>query len=187
VNVTATGASAPGFLTAHPCGAAVPNVSNVNFGVDEPVAGAAYVTTGGAGAICVTTSSDVDVIVDLTGTFSRDGTTGFVPAGPQRLLDTRSNIGGWSPRHTAGATIELAAAPANAVAVTGTLTLVEPQATGFLTAEPCGTSTNTSSVNARRNEVMANAITVGTTNGQLCITTYASTHTLFDVTGWWTS
>ena len=187
VNVTATGATASGFLTAHPCGSSLPNVSNVNFGIDEPVAGAAYLTTGGAGAICVTASSDVDVIVDLTGTFSVDGTTGFVPAGPRRLLDTRSNIGGWTPRHTAGATIELTAAPSNAVAVTGTLTLVEPQATGYLTAEPCGTTSDTSSVNARRNEVMANAITVGTTKGHLCITTYASTHTLFDVTGWWTS
>ena len=32
VNLTATQAAAPGYLTAYPCGGAVPLVSNVNFG-----------------------------------------------------------------------------------------------------------------------------------------------------------
>lgn len=185
VTITATGGDEPGFLTAHPCGEGTPDVSNVNYGYSEPVAGSALVKVGEGNMICVVSSSPVDVIVDLTGSFSPGGATGFVPVRPRRLLDTRSGVGGWGPRHAASARIDIAAAPTTAVAVTGTLTIVNPATVGFLTAEPCGATTDTSSVNAEGNGIMANAITAGTTDGLLCVTSSASTHTLFDVTGWW--
>lgn len=186
VTLTVTGADRAGYLSAYPCGGSTPDVSNVNFGPDEPVAGAAFVPVGDDGSICILTAlADVDVIVDLTGTFSADGGLGFVVAPATRLLDTRSGIGGWGPRHARDAQIEIPAAPQGARAVTGTLTLVSPRGEGFLSAEPCGAASDTSSVNALDAQIMANSVTVGVRDGRLCITASATGHTLFDVTGWW--
>jgi GDSL-like Lipase/Acylhydrolase family len=186
VNLTATAADAPGFLTAYPCGGAVPNVSNVNFGPTEPVAGSAFVPTSGDGTICVAASTSVDVIVDITGSFTAGGGLRFVPAEPSRMIDTRSGVGGWAPIHGRDQTIDSRVAPADAEAVTGTLTIVSPVTGAFLTAYGCGTPPATSSVNADARLVLANALTVGVSaEGRLCLTASAVTHSLFDTTGWW--
>jgi hypothetical protein len=50
------------------------------------------------------------VIVDLTGTFG-DGGLSFVPVRPTRMLDTRNAIGGWSPIHGSGETLDVRVAP----------------------------------------------------------------------------
>jgi GDSL-like Lipase/Acylhydrolase family len=185
VTITATGASAPGYLTAFPCGGEVPVVSNVNYGVGEDVAGAAFVPTA-SGAICVAASSSVDVIVDLTGSFAADGELGFLPVDPTRTADTRRAIGGWATVHGAGQVIDVRVAPPGAVAVTGTITLVEPVTTSYLTAWGCGPAPTTSSVNATAGAVLASAVTVGVDpGGRLCLRAERVGHTLFDTTGWW--
>jgi hypothetical protein len=186
VNLTATAADAPGFLTAYPCGGAVPNVSNVNFGSTEPVAGSAFVPTSDADTICVASSTSVDVIVDITGSFISGAGLRFVPAEPSRMIDSRSGVGGWAPIHGRDQTIDSRVAPADAEAVTGTLTIVSPVTGAFLTAYGCGTPPATSSVNADARLVLANALTVGVSDeGRLCLTASAVTHSLFDTTGWW--
>jgi hypothetical protein len=188
VTLTATGADRSGYLTAYPCGSRVPDVSNVNFGPSEPVAGSAFVPVSAEGTICILTAlADVDVIVDLTGTFSPGSGLGLVITPATRLLDTRSALGGWGPWHSRGARIRVPAAPADARAVSGTLTVVGPRSEAFLTAEPCGSTSDTSAVNALAGTVMANSVTVGVTDGDLCITASTTGHTLFDLTGWWTS
>ena len=186
VNLTATGADSPGFLTAYPCGDTVPNVSNVNFGPTEPVAGSAFVPTSDD-TICVFASTPmVDVIVDITGSFIAGAGLKFVPAEPTRMIDTRSGVGGWAPIHGRQQTIDSRVAPAGAQAVTGTLTIVSPVTGAFLTAYGCGTPPETSSVNADARLVLANALTVGVSaDGRLCLTASAVTHSLFDTTGWW--
>ncbi|HEX4980073.1 MAG TPA: SGNH/GDSL hydrolase family protein [Ilumatobacteraceae bacterium] len=186
VNLTATAAATSGFLTAYPCGGAVPNVSNVNFGPTEPVAGSAFVPTGAADTICVFASTPVDVIVDITGSFTAGTGLRFVPAEPTRMIDTRSGVGGWAPIHGRLQTIDSRVAPAGAQAVTGTLTIVSPVTGAFLTAYGCGTPPETSSVNADARLVLANALTVGVSaDGRLCLVASAVTHSLFDTTGWW--
>jgi hypothetical protein len=169
VTLTVTGASAAGFISAYPCGAAPPNVSNVNWGAGETVAGAAFVPVATDGTFCLFSSTSTDVIVDLTGTFATGSGLRFVPVTPTRMVDTRSGDGGWLGMQGAGQTIDIVAAPASASAVTGTITLVEPAAASYLT----GT-------------VMAKALTVAlSAGGALCINAMAASHTLFDTTGWW--
>lgn len=186
VNITATEASGWGFLSAFPCSGGVPVVSNVNFGPGGTSAAAAFVPLDANGTFCVHASTDVDVVVDLTATLGADVGLEFVPVAPTRLLDTRSAVGGWSPIHAAGATIDIGVAPATAEAVSGTLTIVQPIGPAFLAAAPCGAPATTSSVNSFSGEVIANSLTVGVSaEGRLCIDASASTHTLFDVTGWW--
>lgn len=188
LNLTVTGAAVPGFLTAYPCGGALPSVSNVNFGPGETVAGAGFVRVGDGGTVCVFTNTpDVDVVVDLTGTFAADGALRFTPAVPTRVYDTRDGTGGWTPVQGGGQTVDVRVAPPEAAAVTGTLTLVTPSNNGFLTAFGCGPVPLASNVNAPRGGVLANSVTVGTApSGRLCISAMTATHVVFDTTGWWT-
>jgi hypothetical protein len=186
LNLTALGAGATGYLSAYPCGGAVPEVSNVNFGAGETIAGAAYVPVGADGAVCVYSNVAVDVIVDLTGTFEDAGALAFTPAVPTRVYDTRNAIGGWSPIHGLAQTTDMRVAPDAAVAVTGTLTLVSPVTAGYLTAFGCATMPPTSNLNAAPREVLANALTVGLgPSGRMCIFSSSTAHVLFDTSGWW--
>ncbi len=186
VNLTATGATQPGWLKAFPCGAQPPVVSNVNYYPGESVASLAYVPVSPAGTICVETRVPADVIVDITGVFADDAPLRFVPAIPTRALDTRSGVGGWAPMHGGGQTIDVRVTPPGAVAVTGTITMVAPLRPGFLRGYGCGAVPDTSSVNAAAGTVMANATTVGVSaDGRMCIFSLTATSSLFDVTGWW--
>ena len=94
-------------------------------------------------------------------------------------------IGGWAPIHGSGQTLDVGVVPPEALAVTGTITLVDPMRPGWLAAHPCGPAPSTSSVNGFPATVFANAVTVGVDDGRLCVTALSATQTLFDVTGWW--
>jgi hypothetical protein len=185
--LTVTGGSTAGFLSAFPCAGTIPKVSNVNWQAGETVAGAVFVPVAADGTFCVFTSSPVDVIVDITGVFSATGTLRFTPMAPTRMLDTRVGTGGWRGRQGVGQTIEIGAAPDSAVAVTGTITMVDPALDNYETGTICGQPAGkTSSINGARAAVIANSLTVGLSpGGNLCITSLVSSHTLFDTTGWW--
>ena len=187
VGLTADAAETSGYLTVYPCDDEVPEASSVNYGPIEAVAGSAYVGTAG-GAICVYTSARARVIVDLQGRFGSGGAS-FVAAHPTRILDTRNGAGGWSPVHGADQVIDIAAAPPGAVATTGSLTAIGSVSTGFETAHPCGSAVpNASNVNSQPGRAAASGVTVRVDNGgRLCLWASTVTHTLFDVTGWWTS
>ena len=186
INLTATGASAQGYLTAFPCGGTVPVVSNVNFLGGETIAGSAFVPVGVDGTVCVFSSVPVDVIVDLTGAFAPGGALAYTPTAPTRVFDTRNAIGGWSPVQGIGQTIDVRATPDTAVAVTGTVTMVGPPGAGFATVFGCGAVPPTSNVNVAGGAVLANSVTAGLAPaGRLCIRTSTMSHVLFDVSGWW--
>jgi cell wall-associated NlpC family hydrolase len=70
LNLTVTSPRASGYLTAYPCGAARPVVSNLNFSAGETVANAALVPAGAVGTVCVFASVATHVVIDLDGTFS---------------------------------------------------------------------------------------------------------------------
>ena len=66
VNLTAVGPAANGYLSLYPCSAPErPTVSNLNVAAGVTVANRAVVSTAGAGTICLYTSVDTDVIVDV--------------------------------------------------------------------------------------------------------------------------
>jgi hypothetical protein len=188
--LTVTGGGTAGFLTAYPCSGTLPVVSNVNWQPGETVAGAVFVPVDADGNYCIFTNSPVDVIVDVTGVFDTAGPTStlrFTPVAPTRMVDTRVGLGGWRGHHGVGQTIKIRAAPDAAVAVTGTITLIDPALAGYLTGTTCDQPPGvTSSVNGARGSVMANSLTVALSpGGNLCITALVASHTLFDTTGWW--
>lgn len=186
ISLTAAFTDTFGFLTAYPCTPDVPTVATVNYQPGEVVSGTAFVPVGDDGTVCVYVLTDTDVTVDLTGTFAPDGELVFQPARPTRMIDTRVGIGGWTPVHGQFQTIEARVAPADAQAVSGTLTLVSPMRPGFLRAWGCGPEPDTANVTGLAGDVLANAVTTGISDdGRLCITARAATSTIFDTSGWW--
>ncbi len=118
----------------------------------------------------------------------------FVPLNPARLLDTRTGIG-LSGKFAALAPRSFQVAgrggvPAGAVAVTGNLTVTGPSRSGYVFLGPTATSSPTSStLNFPLGETRANGVTVklsgtGKLGAVYVAPAGASTHLIFDVTGY---
>lgn len=67
VNVTATAPLGFGYLTVYPCDQSRPNASNLNYTPFQTVANAATVKLSPAGTLCVFSSAETDIVVDVTG------------------------------------------------------------------------------------------------------------------------
>jgi hypothetical protein len=191
-SIVVVGQSAGGSVTVYQCGTPMPAASTLSFEPDEVLAGSIFVATSGSNTICVHVSANdargVDVIVDITGTFSTDPAgLRFSPVTGTRLLDTRSGEGGWYGRHTVGQTLNIVGAPPGAAAVSGTLTMVQPPSNSHLRAWRCGDALPpTSVVNARAGLAAANNVTTAIAGDlTLCVWASQNTATLFDVMGYW--
>jgi hypothetical protein len=190
LNVTATGTTGPGFLTVYPCGASVPDVSNVNFSAGQTIANAVTVKIGDNGGICVFTNTTTHLIVDLDGVYSPTGTASLTPLSPVRLLDTRSGAKVAATTYqevqvagTNGVPADAAAAVMN-VTATGT-----DNGAGYVTAYPCGTATpDVSNLNFAPGETIPNAVTVKIgAGGKVCLFTSATIHLIVDLNGIYTT
>jgi peptidoglycan hydrolase-like protein with peptidoglycan-binding domain len=93
LNVTMVEAREAGFATVWPCGTAMPNASNVNFGRGGTAANGVIAPIGADGSVCIHTSADAHLIVDIAGWFTGGAAPSFVGNIPLRLVDTRNNIG----------------------------------------------------------------------------------------------
>jgi hypothetical protein len=158
-NLTVTGTSTSGYLTAYPAGSAVPLASNLNFTTGATVANRIEVElASGAFSVFNGSSTPVNIVVDLNGVYS--GSTGALFDGvtPERIVDTRC---GASPppnfcsnenipaanasltRIGPGATIQVqvdsaAGFPSGASALVANLTAITPSQSGYLTVFPAG-------------------------------------------------
>jgi hypothetical protein len=162
------------------------------FGAGETVGMQVIVETSDTSTICVQVTADAlltDVYVDLTGTFSAGGALEYQVATPKRLLDTRLKVGGWTGRHGAAQVIDVLAAPPGAVAATGSLVITSPSFNGHLRAFPCGIAVPaTAAVNGPAGQAVVNSATISlSTDQRMCLFASTSTHTIFDVAGWWTT
>jgi hypothetical protein len=89
LNLTVTNPTAAGFAVVWPCGEPKPGSSNVNFGAGQTVANLVISRLGANGSVCISANGQVDVVVDVEGTFGADS---HLVGGPtSRLLDTRSS------------------------------------------------------------------------------------------------
>jgi hypothetical protein len=93
LNVTMVEAREAGFATVWPCGTPMPEASNVNFGRGGTAANGVIAPIGADGSVCVYTSADAHLIVDVAGWFTGGVSPAFVGNIPLRLVDTRNNIG----------------------------------------------------------------------------------------------
>ncbi len=189
VNLTAIGVRSRGWLTAWPCGEARPPTSSVNFEPGTPTPNAAFVALG-TGQVCLYASTDVDVLIDVTGFFRGDTDT-YRPLTPTRIADSRRALG-LPGRLAAGTTVRLpvrggGGAPADASALTATVTAVAPAGPGWIAVWPCGTAMPTvSNLNTTRLVTRPNLVTAGVGDGgDWCIHTTVETDLLVDVAGAW--
>lgn len=202
VNLTVTGGTASGFLTAGPAGTSQPNASNLNFRAGQTVANLSSVKIGAEGKITLTNNSTgtVQMIADIAGYHpsgvpSARGT--FETLRPMRILDTRQGIGAsWAPVPAYGS-IDLQVTGHGGVdwsdvsAVVLNVTAVSPTAAGFVTAYPAGTSEPmASNLNFEGGQTVPNLVTVGLgTDGKVTLTNNSAgpVHLLADVAGYYLS
>ncbi len=79
LNLTAVGADADGYVTAWPCDQGLPVVSNLNFSSGQTIPNAATVKLAADGSVCLFTTATTHLLADVTGYYTGDPDTGFVP------------------------------------------------------------------------------------------------------------
>ena len=144
-NFTVLGQAGWGYLTVWDCNATMPVVSTVNFRSGEVAPNAATVPLAPGGRLCVYSTTDTHLLVDVNGAYGSAGTARFTPLAPVRLMDSREGHG--TPgRLRAGQTVPLTIAGANGVpsgvsAVTLNVTSIDAASDrlGYVTAHACDT------------------------------------------------
>ncbi|MDC6451120.1 hypothetical protein PQY67_13120 [Pseudomonadales bacterium] len=88
LNVTAVTPVSAGFITVYPCGTSRPLASNLNYTTGDVVANSVTAPVSENGKVCVYSSAQTHVVIDIAGWFvgSRGG---FFALSPKRLVDTR--------------------------------------------------------------------------------------------------
>ncbi len=204
-NLTVTGQGAGGYLYVGPVQANNPTSSTVNFPAGDDRANAVTVSLGAGGVLWVTYAAPTlgpaaHVIFDVTGYFTPDMTGAtYVPVAPTRILDSRDGTGattifGSHQAQDFQVTGAASGVPANAVAVTGNLTVTQQTTNGFLYIGPNQADNPTSStLNFPYGDDRANAVDVALGSGGCLWVTYAgpvygpTAHAIFDVTGYFLS
>jgi len=193
LNVTATNTQEAGYIKVYPCGEEQ-TISNVNYVAGQTVANLAAVKVAAGGAVCFKSFAQADVVVDLAGWFAPGTGSGFVSPDPVRLFDTRNPAlapNGVVAPLAAGGVLAVQVAgtggvPAEATAVALNVTAADPDAAGYVTAYPCGTSPVVSNVNYEAHQVaVANLAVVRVPpDGRVCFSSFASTDLVVDLAGW---
>lgn len=192
INLTGVGASQATYVTAWPGNLVRPTTSNLNLTPGSAVPNLSITRLGTAGDINLfNAAGNVHLFGDIVGYFRDGNSVGMQPLVPDRLLDTRLGVGGFSAPVGAGQTIDLQIAGRSGVssdpdAVALNVTATAPTAASFLTLWPTGEARpNASSVNMAAGQTVPNMVLarVGT-NGKISIFNSAgSTHVIVDVLG----
>ena len=143
LNVTPVNATAPGYGVAHSSDERARTTSNVNFGPGTVDPNVAFVKVGVDSDVCVTNSRHgaVDIVIDAMTVAGTATLRTPVPAGPQRLLDTRQT----EPLQPSGIACVRPGGVALDEFVGVNITPVGAVAAGFATAHAAGASPGGSS------------------------------------------
>ena len=213
LNVTVVNPIASGYVTAYPAGAAVPTASNINYVGGQVVPNLVEVGVGTAGQVSFFASLKTDLVVDVEG-YTSTSAAGGTGAGlynalssPVRICDTRAGnpSGLSSPNNQCnGKTlaangdlpVEVATIngiPAGATAAVLNVTVVNPQAAGYLTVFPQGSSQPfASNLNYTTGQVTANRVIVplstsGASPGYISVYSSSRADVVVDVSGYYTA
>jgi hypothetical protein len=172
-------------MTLFPCGTNPPNASNLNFRAGQTVANAVLGRIGAGGKVCVFTSADAGVIVDVNAAVPPAITVAAVD--PARLYDSRQ-LGGPAD---AGSITAVQVAGRGGVPLAATTALLNVTALeagdgGYFSVFPCGTGVpNASNLNFAAGDTIPNAVIAKLGgNGSVCVYTSATAGLLIDVNGY---
>lgn len=201
MNLTATNGSAPGYLTVWPGDGDRPTASNVNFDAGQTVAARAVVQLGTGGGVNIWSPVDVDVVVDLNGTFSTETAPQaggrFVATTPTRFLDTRRDMGATGiggggavvlPIAGHGGIPSLDSLP-SPIAVVANVTVTGPAAAGYSSIWAEGERwPGTSDLNFDQGQTVPNLVVVQLNkSGAIRILNHGEcSNVVVDVVGWFT-
>ena len=195
LNLTATEATAPGFVTVWPSGNPRPLVSSLNLErVGQTLANLAIVPVGSSGRVSIYTMGGTHMVADVLGWFPAAGALHTVQ--PERILDTRpgvEQVGYTGSKPDRQSIVELqvsgrAGLPETGIAVAVlNVTMTQTDAPGYVAAWPSGsTQPMTSNVNASAaGQTIQNFVMVPVgANGKINLFTLAGTHLIADLAGW---
>ena len=188
-NVTVTGPTGSGFLTMWNCSATLPEVSTLNFSVNETVANAATIPLDSSGSLCAFSSVSADLVIDVGGYYSASAAGRYMPVSPVRLMDSRDGVG-TPARLAAGQIVELpvvgvAGVPTNSSVVALNVTGILPTFDAYITAFPCGAMPPTSSLNPGAGQVTPNLVMAQVSPaGTVCFFANTDIDLVVDVVGY---
>lgn len=185
-NFVAVGASAAGYLTAYNCTEERPTASMLGYRAGQAVANQSVVPLD-AGALCLFSKADVDVVIDVNGVYrGRDGTS-FLPVQPERLFHSESLGQPLAAGEERAIDVIDDGAPAGVTAVALNITAVRPEAAGYVQVYPCGapSSSEISTINYVAGDVRPNSAVVPVDGaGQVCVRSKVATDVIVDITGY---
>jgi N-acetylneuraminic acid mutarotase len=198
LNVTATDATAPGYLTVWPQGTLQPYASNLNFVPAQTVPNLVFAQASSSGQVSIYNSAGTtDVIADVVGWLPQGSELN--PVAPSRLLDTRAGMttsdslfAGIGALPSQGA-LSLTVVGRGGVPATGVgtvvlnVTVTNPTGTGYLTVWPSGTAQpNASNLNFIPNQTVANLVIakIGADGAVALFNSAGSTDVVADIVGW---
>jgi trimeric autotransporter adhesin len=196
LNVTATDATADGFVTVFPCGTDVPVASNLNFRARSAAPNMVISKIGISNNVCLYNSAATHLIVDVNGYLQP--AAWYRALVPTRLVDTRSvsatvdgQQSGGGPVAGGSVTVVKVVGRANVVgdatAIALNVTVVDPVDAGFATVYPCGGDPPlASNLNFVPGGAIPNAvITKIGSSGTVCVYTSSKTQLIVDVNGYY--
>ncbi len=188
-NLTVTGPADGGFTTVYPCTAGMPvdgygnpNASTNNYLPGETTPNLVTVQADEWGRVCIHTKAATHLLWDQS--VETDVINGH---SPERVYDSRRDNGG----RVAGAHTAFVHAGQPGQTIFGNLTVTDPESLGYTSVYPCldgidlidGRPT-TSVNNYTAGETTPNAAAVrADSNGDICITTTATAHLIWDQVG----
>ena len=194
LNLTVTGPTSAGYLTAYPAGGGMPLASNLNFSAGQTVPNLVEVPLGGGGQVTLFNSAGLtDVVADIEGWVSdATGPAGgrlYSPLPPARILDTRLPSQPIGPN--SALTLQVAGrggAPATGVAaVVLNVTVANPTGAGYLSLYPHGLGPGASNLNFIPGQTVPNLVEVPLgAGGQIDIYNFSgSSDVIVDIEGWY--
>ena len=213
LNVTVVNPLAAGYLTAYPTGATQPFASNIDYVAGQVVPNLVEVGVGTSGDVSLFSSAGTDVVVDVEG-YTAPTAAGGAGAGlytplssSVRICDTRAgNPSGLSAPNDQcnGATVaadgtlpvtvaNMNGIPAGATAAVFNVTAVNPQAAGYLTVFPQGSSQPlASNLDYTAGQATSNRVIVplsigGPNAGEISVFSSARADVVVDVSGYYSA
>ncbi|GAA0700166.1 hypothetical protein GCM10010193_63640 [Kitasatospora atroaurantiaca] len=192
LNVTAVAPTSNGFVTVYPDGQPRPLASNLNFSAGQVIPNLVVVPVVNGKVNFYNRAGSVDLLADITGYYTPDGTSKLTTTTPTRLLDTREGTGAPKAQVGAGGEVTLqvagnAGVPANATGVILNVTATGPTADSFVTVYPHGSTMPTvSNLNFTAGQTIPNLVIVPITDGKVSLFNRAgSVDLLADITGYY--
>jgi hypothetical protein len=186
-NITAAYPVWNGWVTAYNCSTVAPFTSSLNYRTSETTGNAALFPLSSAGELCLVSSQNTEVVIDVTGFTRPSSDSRLVPRSPLRIADSTTGLG--VSRFTAGQVQQIdmfaAGAESGATAVSLQVTALNAASNGWLTMYPCDVDVPfIATINPRPFVARSNQTLVPIpADGRLCIYSSLNTDVQIDLHG----